>query len=213
MRTETTSVLARMRKALVSRARACTPDPEAVQATNLPLGEATDSPAADSGTEAASSPLPHQETPGSQPIDGKMLRAASPTILAELAQRIVPGAVSQTAALDEVLLLVFGTHRSAEERLLFMAFASRFARKFLLDRADRDQRLIESDDVTVADIREVLDWCDTFEPMSASMLDMHYVAGISVRQIARALQLHPNAVIRDLRFTKDSLRIKLDRFE
>jgi DNA-binding transcriptional regulator LsrR (DeoR family) len=41
------------------------------------------------------------------------------------------------------------------------------------------------------------------------MIDLYYVAGVSIREIATLLSVSPFAVIRELRFAKSWLCIKL----
>lgn len=154
----------------------------------------------------------HQDGPGVQPVDGRTLKAAARTIHHELALRVDPHRVSQADALDDVLTLVFGAQRSAAERLRFFSFAAPIARRIALTQADDGQRVIDRD-ITVADVREVLAWYDSSDQWTACVLDLHYVAGISIKQIARALRIRPAAVVGSLRQAKDCLRVKLDRLE
>lgn len=151
---------------------------------------------------------------GVQPVDSRALKAAAQTIHheLELALRVDPRRVSQAAALNDVLTLVFGAQRSAAARLRFFSFAAPIARRIALARADNGQRVIDRD-ITVANVREMLAWYDSFDPWTACMLDLHYVAGISIKQIACALRIQPAAIVGSLHQAKDCLRVKLDRLE
>lgn len=146
------------------------------------------------------------------PINGEALKAAAKTIRDELTQRVVSSTCSQITALDQVLTLVFGEQRTVDERLRFLAFAAPLARRLVLDRADKEQRVLDPD-VTIADVCELFDWCDFFDPLGARIIDLHYFAGVSARQTARVLRMHPTAIVRELRVAKAWVRIKLDKQE
>jgi hypothetical protein len=145
-------------------------------------------------------------------IDKHALEASAQTIRRELMQRVVPDSCSQASALDEVLELVFGGQRSAVERLQFLVFAAPIARRLVLQRAATESRALDRD-VTVVGVCELFHWCDSFDPLSARMLDLYYFAGLSIKQTALALDVNWTAVIRALRFGKIWLGIKLGVLE
>lgn len=168
--------------------------------------------AVDTRSAAGSSSGTAQDYPNAQSIDKHALEGATQAIRRELAQRVVPGRCSQAARLDEVLALVFGEQRSAAERLRFLVFAAPFARRLVLQRAAKELRVLDHD-IAIAHVRELFHWCDAFDPLGARMLDLFYFAGVSVKQTALALEVHPTAVIRGLRFAKVWLGLKLGMLE
>jgi DNA-directed RNA polymerase specialized sigma24 family protein len=136
------------------------------------------------------------------------LAAVAPLIASQLRRRMVPGQLSAAAALEELYAQAFGAGRTHRERLRFMLFAAPIARRIAIERADPQVR-IATTDVTVADVKVWLWWLDSMDPLCARMIDLHYFAGLSIRQTATALELARSAVIRDLRFARSWLTIKL----
>ena len=90
----------------------------------------------------------------------------------------------------------------------FLIFAAPIARKIAIGLANRGDRIGDSE-VKVQDLVEWLGWLDRFDPMCATMIDLHYFAGLTTKQTAAALRLAPEVVIRDLRFAKAWLQTKL----
>jgi DNA-directed RNA polymerase specialized sigma24 family protein len=131
-----------------------------------------------------------------------------PLIWAQLQRRIAAGVLSTAAVLDEFFVQVFGADRPARDRLRFLLFAAPIARRIAIQRADPEAR-IAATDVTVADVKLWLWWLDSMDPLCARMIDLHYFAGLTVKKTAAALELSPGAVIRDLRFARSWLTIKL----
>lgn len=196
---------------VLSRVRALVHQPEAHSYSKSVPNDPVDSSVAKDGALGDPSSGTTADPASPQPIDDQVLRAAARTIRSELALRVDPCMRSQADALDDVFVLLFGERRSEKERLRFLAYAAPIARRLVLEGADKEQRVL--DDVTVADVRELFMWCDAFDPLGARIVDLHYVAGLSVRQTACALQIHQTAVVRDLRVLKSWLRIKLDKLE
>jgi hypothetical protein len=131
-----------------------------------------------------------------------------PLIARELLQLANAGSLPAGAALRRVCRKLFGAECSLEEETRFLIFAAPIARKIAIGLANRNDRIGDSD-VKVQDLVEWLGWLDRFDPMSATMIDLHYFAGLTAKQTAAALRLAPEVVIRDLRFAKAWLQTKL----
>lgn len=152
---------------------------------------------------AAAAPLP-MEPPASY---GAWL-SLRPLITRELLKLADAGALPTGAALKRVCCKLFGPGCSAGDETRFLLLAAPIARKIAIGRADRGERIGNSD-VKVQDLVEWLAWLDRFDPLCAAMIDLHYFAGLTTRQTAAALRMSPDVVIRDLRFAKAWLQTKL----
>jgi hypothetical protein len=131
-----------------------------------------------------------------------------PRIARELLQLANAGSLPAGAALKRVCHNLFGADCSEGDETRFLIFAAPIARKIAIGLANRGDRIGDSD-VKVQDLVEWLGWLDRFDPMCATMIDLHYFAGLTTRQTAAALRLAPEVVIRDLRFAKAWLQTKL----
>jgi DNA-directed RNA polymerase specialized sigma24 family protein len=92
---------------------------------------------------------------------------------------------------------------------LFLLFAAPIARRIAIERANTDDR-IGNTHISVADLKMWLFWLDTMDPLCARMIDLHYFAGLSFKETAEVLDLPPQAIIRDLRFAKAWLMLRLE---
>jgi hypothetical protein len=131
-----------------------------------------------------------------------------PRIARELLQLANAGSLPAGAALKRVCHNLFGPDCSERDVTRFLIFAAPIARKIAIGLANRGDRIGDSD-VKVQDLVEWLGWLDRFDPMCATMIDLHYFAGLTTKQTAAALRLAPEVVIRDLRFAKAWLQTKL----
>jgi hypothetical protein len=131
-----------------------------------------------------------------------------PRIARELLQLANAGSLPAGAALKRVCRNLFGPDCSEHDETRFLIFAAPIARKIAIGLANRGDRIGDSD-VKVQDLVEWLGWLDRFDPMCATMIDLHYFAGLTAKQTAAALRLAPEVVIRDLRFAKAWLQTKL----
>jgi DNA-directed RNA polymerase specialized sigma24 family protein len=141
-------------------------------------------------------------------LDASQLARLSPFIRSELRKLALTGAVSAAAALRQVFIQLCGTECSRRDEVRFMLFAAPIARRIAIEIAGRSERIGDSD-ISTTDLQEWLTWLDTFDPMCARMIDLHYFAGLSTKETARALAMPPQAVIRDLRFAKAWLHARL----
>jgi DNA-directed RNA polymerase specialized sigma24 family protein len=83
------------------------------------------------------------------------------------------------------------------------------ARRIAIERANANDR-IGATDVSIADLKMWLWWLDNMDPLCATMIDLHYFAGLSFKETAEVLDLPPQAIIRDLRFAKAWLMLRLN---
>ncbi|HEY0683720.1 MAG TPA: ECF-type sigma factor [Steroidobacter sp.] len=94
------------------------------------------------------------------------------------------------------------------ERLRFLFFAAPLVRRLVIGTADLNGR-IAGTEITFADVKSWLEWLDSMDPLCARMIDLRYFAGVNVKETASLLDLPPEAVIRELRFARAWLRIKV----
>ena len=146
--------------------------------------------------------------PIAPPVEYSAWMRLRPYITRELLHLATAGSVSTGAALKHVCRQLFGSDCSPQDETRFLIFAAPIARKIAIGLANRGDR-IGTSEVKVQDLVEWLGWLDRFDPMCATMIDLHYFAGLTTKQTAAALHLAPEVVIRDLRFAKAWLQTKL----
>jgi hypothetical protein len=144
-----------------------------------------------------------------EPLDSKQFVHLGPTIRTELLKRVRAGVLTVGESLQQVFVEIFGTERTREERFLFLLFAAPMARKIAIELANSGDR-VGTTHISVADLKMWLWWLDTMDPLSARMIDLHYFAGLSFKETAAVLDLPPQAIIRDLRFAKAWLMLRLN---
>jgi len=154
----------------------------------------------------------HEARPQQRPIEAPVSYSAwlelRPRIARELRQLATAGSLPTGAALKRVCRQLFGADLSPRDETRFLIFAAPIARKIVIGLANRGDR-VGASEVKVQDLVEWLGWLDRFDPLCATMIDLHYFAGLSTKQTAAALRLPPQTVIRDLRFAKAWLQTKL----
>lgn len=149
-----------------------------------------------------------EQVPLKPPVEYAEWIKLRPRIARELLQLTNRGSLHAGAALKSVFEHLFGTNCDPKDATRFLIFAAPIARKIAIGLANRGDRIGDSE-VTVQDLVEWLGWLDRFDPMCATMIDLHYFAGLTTKQTAAALHLAPEAVIRELRFAKAWLQTKL----
>lgn len=149
-----------------------------------------------------------EQLPLKPPVEYSGWMKLRPRIARELLQLANAGSLPAGAALRRVCHNLFGADCNSQDETRFLIFAAPIARKIAIGLADRGDRIGDSD-VKVQDLVEWLGWLDRFDPMCATMIDLHYFAGLTTKQTAAALRLAPEVVIRDLRFAKAWLQTKL----
>ena len=143
-----------------------------------------------------------------EPLDAKRFAHLAPTIRSELLKRVRAGSLTVGDSLQQVFVAMFGADRPRKELIRFLLFASPLARKIAIDLANAGDK-IGGTHVSVADLKLWLWWLDTMDPLCARMIDLHYFAGLSFKETAAVLALPTHAVIRELRFAKAWLMVRL----
>jgi hypothetical protein len=143
-----------------------------------------------------------------QRLDWKGLHHAGPAIRGALLKRVRAGVLAVGESLQQVFEEIYGTDRSWEERTLYLLFAAPLARKIAIELASDHDR-IGSSEISIADLKVWLWWLDDKDPQCARMVDLHYFAGLSFKETGAALGLPTAAVIRELRFAKAWLKLRL----
>ena len=131
-------------------------------------------------------------------------------IRSELDLRVQAGSLNTRESLQQVFVALFGAERAPDERLRFLLFAAPLARRVAIERATSHER-IGVGDLSVADLNLWLCCLDTMNPLHARILDLHYFAGLNLKETAAVLNMPLPAVRRDLRFAKAWLRARLTR--
>jgi hypothetical protein len=149
-----------------------------------------------------------EQLPLKPPVEYAAWLKLRPRIARELLQLANAGSLPAGAALKRVCHNLFGADCNSHDETRFLIFAAPIARKIAIGLANRGDRIGDSE-VKVQDLVEWLGWLDRFDPMCATMIDLHYFAGLTTKQTAAALRLAPEVVIRDLRFAKAWLQTKL----
>ena len=149
-----------------------------------------------------------EHLPIEPPVDYSAWMQLRPRITKELLQLANAGSLPTGASLKRVCRLLFGPECGPRDETRFLIFAAPIARKIAIGMANPGDRIGDSE-VKVQDLIEWLGWLDRFDPMCATMIDLHYFAGLTTKQTAAALRLAPEVVIRELRFAKAWLQTKL----
>jgi DNA-directed RNA polymerase specialized sigma24 family protein len=144
-----------------------------------------------------------------EPLDPKQFAHLGPTIRDALLERVQAGVLPVGESLHQVFADLFGSERTRQEWYLFLLLAAPMARKIAIERANSGDR-IGNTHISVADLKMWLWWLDTMDPLSASMIDLHYFAGLSFKETAAVLDLPPQSVLRDVRFAKAWLMLRLN---
>jgi DNA-directed RNA polymerase specialized sigma24 family protein len=153
--------------------------------------------------------------PTTQPITTRLtaerFASLAPSVRNSLLKHLQGGALTAVVAdsLQQIFVELFGANRSRNEQVRFLLFAAPMARRIAIHRADPSER-IGTSHISVADVKIWLSWLDTTDPLCARMIDLHYFAGASFKETATVLELPPSAVIRELRFAKRWLTVRLE---
>jgi DNA-directed RNA polymerase specialized sigma24 family protein len=143
------------------------------------------------------------------PLNAESFARIAPVVKSELQRLWSDDKTSAADALQQVFLQMFGPDRPRQEFIRFLFFASPIARRIAIGAARLNDPVGDTD-IKVADLKLWLWWFDTMDPLCARMIDLHYFAGLSIKETAAALRMSPRGVIRDLRFAKSWLKAKDD---
>lgn len=144
-----------------------------------------------------------------EPLNSQKFVHFGPAIRSELMKRLRAGVLAVGESLHQVFVEIFGHGRTREERYMFLLYAAPMARRIAIEMANADDR-VGNTHVSIADLKMWLGWLDTMDPLSARMIDLHYFAGLGFKETAAILALPPSAVVRDLRFAKAWLMLRLN---
>src|SRR5689334_649861 len=139
-----------------------------------------------------------------------------------------PGHTLQTTALINEAYLRFAnqTQVNAQHRPQFFALAAQIMRHILVDHARAARRVkrrnrvrnVPLDEALVISrqksaelvaLDEALPRLAEFDPRKAKVVELRYFGGMEVAEVAEALQVHPNTVVRDWTLAKAWLKREL----
>lgn len=138
-------------------------------------------------------------------LAGRALASLSIPLREELCRQASAGA--SRAALETLFEKRFGEQPEVE-RLRFLFFAAPLVRRLVIGTANLNGR-VAGTDITFADVKSWLEWLDSMDPLCARMIDLRYFAGLTVKETAKLLDLPPAAIVRELRFARAWLTIKV----
>jgi len=139
-------------------------------------------------------------------LDSRTLTASQPAIEAELCAILArrDGAVFPTPfnprVLEDALGRVLTLPVSDDERRRYLLFIAPITRRLLLSHSSA-----AGSGVARLDARQIDRWIarlESFDPLSALMIDLRYFAGLSLRRTAAVAGVSPHTVIHDMRFAK-----------
>lgn len=150
-----------------------------------------------------------QSTPVSMSsLAGRVLASLSAATRDELCEHATDCSSRLRATLETLFVNRFGGHHPGIERLRFLFFVAPLVRRLVIGSANLNSR-VRGTDVTFADVKAWLAWLDAMDPLCARMIDLRYFAGVSVKETARLLGVRPGAVVRELRFARNWLNLKV----
>lgn len=138
-------------------------------------------------------------------LAGRTLASLSVPLREELCRQATAGAAR--AALEALFDNRFGQQPEGE-RIRFLFFAAPMLRRLVIGRADPEE-VVAGTEITFADVKSWLEWLDSMDPLCARMIDLRYCGGLTIREIAKLLELPPAAVVRELRFARSWLRLEM----
>ena len=141
-------------------------------------------------------------------LAGRVLASVSKTTQQELCRHATANALQLRGALEALFASRVG-NQPGGERLRFLFFAAPLVRRLVIGTANLNGR-IGGTEISYADVKSWLEWLDSMDPLCARMIDLRYFAGVNVKETASLLDLPPEAVIRELRFARAWLRIKVN---
>lgn len=140
-------------------------------------------------------------------LAGRIVASLSIPMQEELCRHAAVSAVLLRGALESLFDTRFG-EQPHFERLRFLFFVAPLVRRLVIGSANLNGG-VGSTEITFADVRSWLEWLDSMDPLCARMIDLRYFGGLSVKETAQLLELPPAAIVRELRFARAWLRIKV----
>ena len=129
----------------------------------------------------------------------------------ELHRRANAGLLPDSGSFGDLFADVFGNVPRLEQiRILF--FAAPLVRRIVLDATDSG-RCVGATEITFGEVKSWLWWLDVMDPLCARMIDLRYFANLTIKEIGLLLHLPPAAVLRELRFARSWLRIRVPQGE
>ena len=150
-----------------------------------------------------------------QPMQRNSTPSLDPELLAnltsmrdELYRRANAGQLLGQAPLADLFADMLGGGLPRLEQIRVLFFAAPLVRRVVLEAADSRAR-VGATDITFGEVKSWLWWLDAMDPLCARMIDLRYFAGLTIKEIALLLHLPPASVLRELRFARSWLRIRL----
>jgi hypothetical protein len=147
------------------------------------------------------------------------LISAPPDLLAnltsmrdELYRRVDAGQLPGPTPISQMISGLFDASVSRLEQIRILFFAAPLVRRVVLEAA-APKACVGSTDITFGEVKSWLWWLDVMDPLCARMIDLRYFANLSIKEIALLLHLPPAAVLRELRFARSWLRIRVPQGE
>lgn len=141
-------------------------------------------------------------------LAARVLASLSTSTREELCEHAADCSSRLRVTLETLFTSRFGGHHEGFERLRFLFFVAPMVRRLVIGSANLNSK-VRGTEVTFADVKAWLAWLDAMDPLCARMIDLRYFAGVSVKETARLLDLRPDAVVRELRFARAWLNIKV----
>lgn len=126
-------------------------------------------------------------------LDASSLRSLELFFEDELRRLCQSGVVLPSAALQSILVSLYGIAAPAAARLRFLTFAAPLARRIALEGA-HDEACIEAVKMTVADFKRWWVEVETLDPTTPRIIDLHCFAGMDLAETAAALHLSVTAL-------------------
>jgi DNA-directed RNA polymerase specialized sigma24 family protein len=139
-------------------------------------------------------------------LDSRTLTQLQPAIEAELRAILARGdggllpSPFNLDVLEDALARVVARPDSPDERRRYLLFVAPVARRLMLAHAASTRRAESRLDA--GQIDRWLARLESFDPLSALMIDLRYFAGLSLRRTATVAGVSAPTVIRDMRFAK-----------
>lgn len=138
----------------------------------------------------------------------RVLASLSSPMQEELCRQAAASAARLRGALEGLFENRFGKQPRLEQ-LRFLFFVAPRVRRLVLAHANLNGR-VGGTEITFGDVQSWLEWLDAMDPLCARMIDLRYFGGLSVKETATLLDIPPAAIVRELRFARAWLRIKVD---